>query len=426
MEQEKAIQLALEGHNIFLTGNAGTGKTYTLNIIIEKLRRSGKIVAVTASTGIASTHINGNTIHSWAGIGIKTKLEDEDLWKLRNNKFSNERICVPDVLVIDEISMLHDFRFDMVNQVCSFVRGRKVPFGGLQIIVVGDFFQLPPVNRNEKNYCFNSFSWKSANFKTCYLQKIYRQESDSIFIDLLNSIRKNAITEEHKNILDSLSSNTRNIKKAVNLFCKNINVDILNSVELVKLKTPSYISKMQTRSLPNCEWGITKLKENCLAMETLILKEGAKVMVIMNDFKRGIVNGTLAEVVDLEGAADGVIKIRTLKHDKIVDITLNTWKLEEYSERHGKDVEIAAVTQFPLKLAWALTIHKSQGATFDYVNLDLRDTFVENMGYVALSRITSLEGLYLEGYNNVALHIDENIIEKDQEFLKDSQENERC
>ena len=425
MEQEKAIQLALEGHNVFLTGNAGTGKTYTLNIIIEKLRGGGKIVAVTASTGIASTHINGHTIHSWAGIGIKEKLTEEDLWKLRNNKFSYERIFTADVLVIDEISMLHDFRFDMVNEVCSFVRGRKIPFGGLQVIVIGDFFQLPPVNKNsdKKNYCFNAMSWKALDFKVCYLQKIYRQDGDPMFIDILNSIRRNDINEDHHRALQALSHNVKHVDKAVNLFCKNVNVDILNSSELVRLKTDSHIARMESFGL---DFKVQMLKKNCLAMETLILKEGARIMVIINDFKRDIVNGTLGEVVDLSGVDDGVVKIKVYRTGKILDITRYKWELEEYNERQGRDVTVASITQFPLKLAWALTIHKSQGATFDYVNLDFRDTFVENMGYVALSRITSLDGLYLEGYNNTALHIDDNIIEKDQEFLKESQDNERC
>jgi ATP-dependent exoDNAse (exonuclease V) alpha subunit len=425
MNQKKAIQLAIAGHNIFLTGNAGTGKTYTLNNIIQELRNRGKIVAVTASTGIASTHINGCTIHSWAGIGIKEKLTEEDLWKLRNNKFSYNRISIPDVLIIDEISMLHDYRFDMVNDVCTFVRGGyKKAFGGLQVIVVGDFFQLPPVNKNsdKKNYCFNAESWGQAKFKTCYLQKIYRQ-SDPVFIDILNNIRGNTANGKHHHELDALASNTKNRDLAVNLFCKNVNVDILNSSELVKLKTKSVISNMESDGL---DFKVAMLKKNCLATETLILKEGAKVMVLVNDFIRGIVNGTLGEVVDTSGIDDGVIKIKVYRTEKVLDITRHKWKLEEYSEREGKDVEVASITQFPLKLAWALTIHKSQGATFDYINLDLRDTFADGMGYVALSRATSLDGIYLEGYNKNALCVDETVIQKDEKFLSESMENDLC
>jgi ATP-dependent exoDNAse (exonuclease V) alpha subunit len=174
------------------------------------------------------------------------------------------------------------------------------------------------------------------------------------------------------------------------------------------------------------DFKVETLKKNVLAMDTLILKQGAKVMALINDFKQNIVNGTLGEIVDLSGAKDGIIKMKKYKTGEIVDIVKYKWKMEEYNEVQGQDVEIASVTQFPLKLAWALTIHKSQGATFDYVNLDLRDTFVENMGYVALSRITSLDGLYLEGYNDIALHIDDTIIEKDKEFLRESMELLSC
>lgn len=424
MTQEKAIQLAIAGHNIFLTGNAGTGKTYTLNNIIRELKRKGKIVAVTASTGIASTHINGSTIHSWSSIGIRDKLSEEDFWKIRNNKFSHDRINSADVLVIDEISMLHDYRFDLVNDVCKFVCGnRNKPFAGKQIIVVGDFFQLPPVNKNSnvKNYCFNANAWKEANFKVCYLKKIYRQENDTVLIDLLNSIRRNDIRDNHHEVLQSLDSNNKNDNVSTKLFCKNENVDILNATELTKIKSEAFISRIEGSGI---DFKVEQLRKNILAPETLILKKGARVMFLVNDFPRNVVNGTLGEIIDLSDAKDGVIKMKVYKTGKVIDVTKHTWKMEEYSDREGRDITVASVSQFPLKLAWALTIHKSQGATFDYVNLDLRDTFVENMGYVALSRVTTLDGLHLVGYNNVALHIDERIIEKDIEFLEESERNE--
>ena len=425
MTQEKAIQLAIAGHNIFLTGNAGTGKTYTLNNIIRELKRKGKIVAVTASTGIASTHINGSTIHSWSSIGIRDKLSEEDFWKIRNNKFSHDRINSADVLVIDEISMLHDYRFDLVNDVCKFVCGnRNKPFAGKQVIVVGDFFQLPPVNKNSnvKNYCFNADAWKEANFKVCYLKKIYRQESDETLIDLLNSIRSNNIQPHHHEILNSLQNNNKNNDISMELYCTNKNVDIINSVELSKIKSETVISRMESSGL---DFKVESLKKNILAADTLLLKKGARVMFLVNDFPRNVVNGTLGEIVDVSGIADGTIKMKVYRAGKVIDVVKHKWEIMEYDDRAGCDVAVASVTQFPVKLAWALTIHKSQGATFDYINLDLRDTFVENMGYVALSRVTTLDGLQLAGYNNVALHIDERIIEKDREFLEESEKADR-
>lgn len=430
MNQEQAFELAMKGENIFLTGNAGTGKTYTLNKIIRALRESGKIVAVTASTGIASTHINGTTIHSWAGIGIKDKLTQDDLFKIKNNKWSRERIANADVLVIDEISMLHGFRLNLVEEVCRFVRNPHLVFGGLQVIVSGDFFQLPPVNKDndgEKHYCFNSHSWKTIKFKTCYLQKIYRQANDRTFIDILNNIRKNKVTKEQKAVLDELSENTYNNDMAVNLFCKNINVDRMNAQELHALHSEPFISRMECEGL---DWKVDQLKKNCLAAETLILKKGAKVMIIVNDFGKQnpeYVNGTLGEVIDISMMNDedhGYVKIKVYKTGKEITIGKVKWEMTEYSEQARKDVVVACIRQYPIKLAWAITVHKSQGATFDYVNLDLSDVFIENMGYVALSRVTSLEGLYLEGYNSLSLKIDEDILIQDQLFLSDSENNE--
>lgn len=198
MEQNRAIELALNGDNLLITGKAGTGKTYIVNKIIQELEQQGKNVARTALTGIASTHIRGRTIHSWSGIGISDKFEGDDLFKRLNYRKTRNRIRSADVLIIDEISMMHDYRFDLLEQVMSYVRQKEESFGDLQIIVCGDFFQLPPVSPGTKtpNYTFNSKAWKAANFKVCHLDKIYRQSNDLEFIDILNNIRCNSVTIE--------------------------------------------------------------------------------------------------------------------------------------------------------------------------------------------------------------------------------------
>ena len=290
MEQEKVKDLALAGRNLFITGSAGTGKTFILNEIIKELKDQGRGVAVTASTGISSTHLNGTTIHSWAGIGIKDKLIIDDLYKLRNNPFARKRITEVDVLIIDEISMLHDFRLDLVNEVCRFVREKEdKPFGGLQVLLCGDFYQLPPVTRNskkgEQNYCFNAKCWDYSDFKTCYLTKIYRQEKDSLFIEILNSIRANTVTDDHLRVLNGLSKN--NVSNSVNLFCKNINVDILNTKELSKIEEENHICTMSSKGNP--QFLVDNMIKNCLAPEHLILKKGSHVMFLANDFNRNIV-----------------------------------------------------------------------------------------------------------------------------------------
>jgi ATP-dependent exoDNAse (exonuclease V) alpha subunit len=423
MDQKKVIELALSGHNIFLTGKAGTGKTYTVNKIIEAFKKQGKIIAKTASTGIASTHINGTTIHSWAGIGIKDSLQLEDLYKLQNNKFSRERIESADVLIIDEISMLHDFRLDLIEQVCSFIRGGSGAFGGLQVIASGDFFQLPPVDKNnKKNYCFNSSSWKYGKFKTCYLDKVYRQNENDELTHILNSIRLNSITKKQKETLRSLKDNDKHIDKSISIFCKNYNVDILNATELSKIKGDSVISRMVGTGI---DFKQEQLRKNITAPEVLILKKGAKVMHLVNDFSKNLVNGTLGEITDLSKINDGIVKFKVFKTKEEIAVGRNKWEIQEYSLFSQKDEAVASVSQFPFRLAWGLTVHKSQGAGFDYASIDLSDTFVENMGYVALSRVSSIDGLHLSGINDIALSIDPYIVEKDQEFKKESEANEK-
>jgi len=421
MTQEKAIELALRGYNIFLTGRAGTGKTFTLNKIIEALEKSGKEVAITASTGIAGTHIGGNTIHSWAGIGIKDKLEIEDLWKLKNNKFSYERLSKAEILIIDEISMLHDYRFDMVDEVLRFIKNNDKPFGGIQIITSGDYFQLPPVEKNGKNnYTFNAVTWNLLDFKVCYLEKIYRQEDDVEFMNILNAIRENSISAEQKAVLSALKDNDKHKAKAINLYSKNIDVEKENNYKLDCIEGEKYSFGAEVSGEP---FHVQRILKNWLGREFLHLKIGAKVMFIVNDHKQGFYNGTMGEVIDFDEES-GYPIVKIFKTSKKITVYKNEWKIEEKDEITGIEKKLASILQFPLRLAYAITIHKSQGCTFDYVNLDMSDVFVLNMGYVALSRITSLEGLWLKGYNFISLHTDAVVINKDKEFLQKSREIE--
>jgi len=418
MTQERAIALAKSGHNILLTGQAGTGKTYTLNAIIKELKKAGKNIARTASTGIASTHISGQTIHSWAGIGVKSQMSVDNLYQIKNNKFASDRICRPDVLIIDEISMLPDYVFNLVNEVCCFIRGGNRFFGGLQVICCGDFFQLPPVIQGidpDPHYCFQSPIFNSMDFKVCYLDHIYRQ-SDPEFIDLLNAIRGASIEEKHHKLLRSLQGNTAHLKESVRLYPKNVNVDIENIMELNRLDTEDYIFYATTSGV---DFIAQRIKKNLLVPDPLILREGAKCMIVVNKYDNGeaiYVNGTLGTVTSLKDSEE--IEFTETKTGSKHFISRHKWEEKE------DDKIVASVRHFPLKLAWALTVHKSQGCSLDYVDIDLSDCFVHNMGYVALSRCTSLEGLHLSGYNEISLEIDPRILDKDKEFQQKSQDNE--
>lgn len=354
MTQEKAIELALKGHNIFLTGKAGTGKSYTLNKIVEALKKKGRNVAITASTGIAATHIGGNTIHSWAGIGIKDQLEAEDLFKLKNNKFSNERISQAEVLIIDEISMLHDYRLDMVDEVLRFIKNSHSPFGGIQILLVGDFYQLPPVEKNGKNnYTFNAKVWDAAEFKVCYLEKIYRQENDVEFMNILNSIRDNSITPEQKEILNKLKDNTRYKEQAINLYSKNIDVEKENNFKLDSIEGEKHTFSAEIYGEP---FHVQRILKNWLGREFLHLKIGAKVMFIVNDHREGYYNGTMGTVIDFHEES-GYPIVKLFKSGRKITVQKNEWSIKEEDES-GKEIKLASVLQFPLRLAYAITIHK--------------------------------------------------------------------
>ena len=200
MKQETALKLLKAGENVFLTGSAGAGKTYTLNQYIQYLKARKVPVAITASTGIAATHMNGMTIHTWAGIGIKDVLNDHDLKNMKERKYLKEHLENAQVLIIDEISMLHAKQLNLVNQVLKYFKESDAAFGGIQVIVAGDFFQLPPVGkpeeRNRDKFCFMSEAWVEAKFRVCYLTEQHRQGNDYLN-DILNAIRSQSIDQQH-------------------------------------------------------------------------------------------------------------------------------------------------------------------------------------------------------------------------------------
>ena len=199
MNQEFALSILKSGQNVFLTGSAGTGKTYVLNEYIAYLRERKVAVAITASTGIAATHIGGVTLHSFSGIGIKDHLDYSDLSRIRSKKHIAKNIENTDVLIIDEISMLHKNQLDMVNQVFQFVRNNNRAFGGIQLILTGDFFQLPPISKLEETtkqkFAFMSKAWLQADLVICYLTDQFRQSRDSLWF-ILEQIRGQSIEDE--------------------------------------------------------------------------------------------------------------------------------------------------------------------------------------------------------------------------------------
>lgn len=403
MTQAQAIKKMLSGANIFLTGEPGAGKTYTLNQFIEKARDAGKRIAVTASTGIAASHIDGQTIHSWSGLGIKDSIRDDEIERMTYNPHFQERYNLCDILIIDEISMLHGARLDMINRVCRWLRQNKKPFGGLQVIFVGDLFQLPPVTRfGAIDYVHLSEAWKDAAPEVCYLTEQHRQGADDELLDILREMRNGNISKKHIELL-----NTRHEKidddTITRLYTHNVDVDALNRGMLEKLPGDKAIFRMSASGDP---YKVAAMKRNLLCPEELELKVDAEVMFVANNFEKGFVNGTRARVIRFSNSGNPVV----LTNDGAeIAVQEHTWRA--YND-FGR--VMAEVNQYPLRLAWAVTVHKSQGMSLDSAIIDLSQAFGPGMGYVALSRVRSLKGLYLAGLGSQALDMDQNIAKFDK------------
>lgn len=397
MKQGMALEIMLSGESVLLTGSAGAGKTFVLNQFIQIAKHEGKHVSVTATTGLAATHLGGTTIHSWSGIGISDELQQGFIEYMAKGR--REIIEKTDVLIIDEISMLHDYRLDMVDEVCRAVRKKDEPFGGIQVIMSGDFFQLPPINRGDSRaggFVVNSSVWQELDPTICYLSEQYRQDDEEL-LDILNSIRAGELRRGHaEKLLERVDADPPEDELITELHTVNIDVDKLNEIKLATLDGDELFYTQSTTGGKNY---IDSLQRSVLAPATLRLKKGALVMAIKNSLDRKYVNGSLGVVMDFESNTE--YPIVEFKNGKVVTMSPDTWELRDGDKKR------ASITQIPLRLAWAITVHKSQGMTLDAAKIDLRKAFVEGMGYVALSRVKNLNNLYLAGINRMALQVSE-------------------
>ncbi|MDF7665330.1 PIF1 family DEAD/DEAH box helicase [Bifidobacterium sp. ESL0745] len=434
MKQAEVLTILDAGANAFITGAPGAGKTYVLNEFIRSARARGASVAVTASTGIAATHINGQTIHSWSGVGVSQVMTPALLKQIRSRR--KRKIESADILVIDEVSMLPAWLFDMVDDVCRTLRHSPEPFGGLQVVLSGDFFQLPPVKKSFRRddmapspeflmsrqryadagkdadgFVTESLVWDELNPVICYLTEQHRQD-DGQLLTVLTDIREGDVTQEDHDVLAGrLGKAPEAGEVAVHLFPVNKQADTLNDLRLSQIhdETHEYVAE----SAGSAEL-VKRLKKNMLAPETLELKTGAAVMALRNDADHQYVNGSIGTVEGFVSEAKGGWPIVAFENGNTVIMKPASWDMMD-----GETV-LASVKQVPLRCAWAITIHKSQGMTLDRAVMNLRRTFAPGMGYVALSRVENLDGLYLDDISERAFMVSSDAVLLDGQLRDNS------
>jgi len=415
MKQDIALKILQTGNNVFLTGSAGTGKTYIINEYVKYLKERGIEPAIVAPTGIAASHIGGKTIHSFFNIGIREYIDEGYMGWLLRQPFLRARFKELKVLIVDEVSMVSPELFFAMDKILRAFKYSGEPFGGVQVIFSGDFFQLPPITREKKEikFIWQTDLWQGMDLKTCYLEEKFRQEDD-VLINILEEIRSGDVSESSMEVFQSCyNKKLTNNFRATKLYTHNVDVDRMNETEVDKLFGEPIVYAAETKGSKK---NIEKIFKSSLVAEEIKIKKGAMVIFIKNNYDKGYINGTLGKVVSFTRQSNFPV-VEIFSGRKIV-VDPDEWLLED-----DKGKIKAIVKQIPLKLAWALTVHKSQGMTLDAAEIDLSKTFEIGQGYVALSRVKSIEGLCLMGLNDIALKVDELVLAIDQKMKKESRLN---
>lgn len=406
----KVLTLLINGENVFLTGFAGTGKSYILNKLKEYFKKK---LTITSTTGIAAVNVKGQTLHSWAGVGLCRNSIYNTVEKIKKRPTQYRQIMNCKILAVDEISMLNIEAFEYINEVLREVRECNDPFGGIQVIFIGDFFQLPPVEKEGeiRHYCFDSPVWDKLGLKNVVLKKNYRQ-NEANFITALAHMRENCLEIEDIELLKTRCTENED-SDILHIFSTNEEANRYNLAKFNMIDEPIKLfaaedgvyrgTKFVKDDFTESENYILEIfSKNCRAEREIALKLGARVMLLINmDFNKGLINGACGNII---GFNQETISIK-FDNGVVAAIPKHTFEYY-YNER-----VVAERLQYPLKLAYGITIHKSQGMTLDKLVVDCARIFERGQSYVAMSRVRTLEGLYLKNFEPEKVLVDNRVAE---------------
>ncbi len=396
-EQSSALDLLRSGENVFLTGGAGSGKSFLVRQYMKEV--DSKELPILASTGAAAVLLGGRTFHSFFGLGIMDGGPDATFARASKDGKLLSRLSKVEGVIIDEISMIPGQALMIAEALTQKARGSKLPWGGMRIIAVGDFAQLPPVTKTgQRDWCFSNDVWNASGFQTVMLSHNQRV-SDNLFLDVLHDIRHGLSTPRVRDFLNEHLKSHDNDHPGTRLFPRKINAEKFNEMKLSEIDEEEV--KIDTIYFGS-ERHIEILMKSAPVPLKLVMKLGCRVMFLQNDPQRRWVNGTRGVVTDI---ADDKIMVKK-DNGREVQADKSSFALQD-----AEGNIMASAIQFPLTLAYATTIHKSQGATLDDLWCDLTHLWEPGHAYVALSRLRNATGLHLIGWSPKSIIVDPRVLD---------------